>query len=249
MRVSRKAEAELAALADLPDSEIDTTDIPERGDWTGATRGRFSDLRHTAIHEAAHAVAKWRLTVQSTGDETDAGFHHLTLRPLAAVAEEPYVDAEGKHHNCHGITEMRRFDPGSGPVPNDVSPDYKFATDARRERIRLDIQVVLAGGIAEAKYRDLPFDDLIRDGGTASGDWQEAIRLADWLNQTGCSHEELLAPLRRKASDLVCRPEVWSAIVALAQAVLARADFKIIGCDALPIMAAAYKATATTIRK
>jgi uncharacterized protein (DUF4415 family) len=32
---------ELAALADLPDEQIDTSDIPEVRDWTGAKRGLF----------------------------------------------------------------------------------------------------------------------------------------------------------------------------------------------------------------
>lgn len=33
--------AELAALDALPDGQIDTSDIPEKLDWTGAVRGRF----------------------------------------------------------------------------------------------------------------------------------------------------------------------------------------------------------------
>jgi uncharacterized protein (DUF4415 family) len=33
--------AELEALAALPDDEIDTSDIPEQNDWTGAKRGLF----------------------------------------------------------------------------------------------------------------------------------------------------------------------------------------------------------------
>ena len=36
-----KIAAELTALADLSDSDIDTSDIPERGDWTDAVRGKF----------------------------------------------------------------------------------------------------------------------------------------------------------------------------------------------------------------
>jgi uncharacterized protein (DUF4415 family) len=32
---------ELAALAELPDAEIGTSDIPEVGDWSGAKRGLF----------------------------------------------------------------------------------------------------------------------------------------------------------------------------------------------------------------
>lgn len=41
MQVSERTAAEIRALEELPDSEIDTSDIPERLDWTGAVRGRF----------------------------------------------------------------------------------------------------------------------------------------------------------------------------------------------------------------
>jgi DNA-binding CsgD family transcriptional regulator len=41
MKASDKAAAELSALAGLPDSDIDTSDIPENADWTDAVRGRF----------------------------------------------------------------------------------------------------------------------------------------------------------------------------------------------------------------
>jgi uncharacterized protein (DUF4415 family) len=36
-----KQQAELAALAALPDDRIDTSDIPEIRDWSGARRGVF----------------------------------------------------------------------------------------------------------------------------------------------------------------------------------------------------------------
>ena len=36
--------AELAALAELPDDQIDTTDIPEIIDWSGGRRGVFYRL-------------------------------------------------------------------------------------------------------------------------------------------------------------------------------------------------------------
>ena len=41
MKASERTAKELKALAELPDSKIDTSDIPQRLDWTGATRGRF----------------------------------------------------------------------------------------------------------------------------------------------------------------------------------------------------------------
>jgi len=41
MKPSRPTQVELKALQDLADSEIDTSDIPEITDWSGAVRGRF----------------------------------------------------------------------------------------------------------------------------------------------------------------------------------------------------------------
>jgi hypothetical protein len=41
MKGSDRTRAELEALNNLPDSAIDTNDIPERTDWVGASRGRF----------------------------------------------------------------------------------------------------------------------------------------------------------------------------------------------------------------
>ena len=39
--LSRKQKAELKALAALPDDRIDTDDMPEVRDWSGAKRGLF----------------------------------------------------------------------------------------------------------------------------------------------------------------------------------------------------------------
>ena len=40
--MSKSQSDELAALAALPDHQIDTRDIPEQVDWSGARRGVFS---------------------------------------------------------------------------------------------------------------------------------------------------------------------------------------------------------------
>jgi uncharacterized protein (DUF4415 family) len=39
--LSRRQRAEIEALAAMPDDAINTTDIPEVTDWTGARRGAF----------------------------------------------------------------------------------------------------------------------------------------------------------------------------------------------------------------
>jgi uncharacterized protein (DUF4415 family) len=40
-RLTRRQSAELKALAALPDDAIDTSDVPELLDWSGAKRGLF----------------------------------------------------------------------------------------------------------------------------------------------------------------------------------------------------------------
>lgn len=40
-RLTLEQTVELAKLADLPEDEIDTRDIPEQRDWSGARRGLF----------------------------------------------------------------------------------------------------------------------------------------------------------------------------------------------------------------
>lgn len=40
-RMTPEQLAELAALAEMPDEEIDTSEIPEVADWGGAARGLF----------------------------------------------------------------------------------------------------------------------------------------------------------------------------------------------------------------
>jgi uncharacterized protein (DUF4415 family) len=57
--VSKKVKAELAALAALPDDQIDTHDIPEIMDWSGAQRGRF------------YRPIKKQLTLRIDGDVLD----------------------------------------------------------------------------------------------------------------------------------------------------------------------------------
>lgn len=39
--LTAKQRAEIAEIADLPDERIDTADIPEVRDWSGAKRGVF----------------------------------------------------------------------------------------------------------------------------------------------------------------------------------------------------------------
>jgi len=53
-RLTARQRAELEALAALPDDRIDTTDIPEAKEWTGARRGVF----HRDARKRRHARAR-----------------------------------------------------------------------------------------------------------------------------------------------------------------------------------------------
>ncbi len=41
IKITPEQAAELAALAILPDAQIDTRDVPEQRDWSGSLRGVF----------------------------------------------------------------------------------------------------------------------------------------------------------------------------------------------------------------
>lgn len=53
--LSGKQGAELQALEELPDDQIDTADIPEVLDWTGARRGLFYDPAKRQLPLRQHA--------------------------------------------------------------------------------------------------------------------------------------------------------------------------------------------------
>ena len=49
----KEQKAEIKALANLPDEKIDTTDIPEILDWSGAKRGLAVSAGEAANHSKA----------------------------------------------------------------------------------------------------------------------------------------------------------------------------------------------------
>lgn len=63
-RLAAEERVELDALAELPDEQIDTTDMPEVRNWTGAKRGllyrpeRKQLTRRCANHTRRHARAR-----------------------------------------------------------------------------------------------------------------------------------------------------------------------------------------------
>jgi len=59
MLTKKQQKEELAALAAMPDELIDTSEIPEITDWTGAVRGPFARpaTRHISIRLSAADLA------------------------------------------------------------------------------------------------------------------------------------------------------------------------------------------------
>ncbi len=73
MKAPDKAAAELSALADLPDLEIDTSDIPERVDWADAVRGKF---------RRGDAPSRNAGSVRRMSDEQKAEIQRLLLQGM-----------------------------------------------------------------------------------------------------------------------------------------------------------------------
>ena len=69
-RLTPEQEQELQSLAEMPDEEIDFSDIPETLDWSGAKRGMF--YRATSANAGAAAFT----------DTTERGLEERVVRLL-----------------------------------------------------------------------------------------------------------------------------------------------------------------------
>jgi uncharacterized protein (DUF4415 family) len=66
--LSPDLEAQIKALVAMPDEEIDTVDIPERTDWTGAQRGMFRPVKQQlTLRLDADLIAWFREHPQGRG--------------------------------------------------------------------------------------------------------------------------------------------------------------------------------------
>jgi uncharacterized protein (DUF4415 family) len=79
-KLSPEQFARLERLASLPDEAIDTSDIPEVRDWTGAKRGLFytgpSDKVAIGVDPE---VVKWFRSHSPAGDEYENGINRVLL--------------------------------------------------------------------------------------------------------------------------------------------------------------------------
>lgn len=70
-QLSAKPKAEPEVLQELPDGQIDTSDIPEVLDWTGARRGLFYDLARLQLPLRQHAKECEEKEDRETDRDTD----------------------------------------------------------------------------------------------------------------------------------------------------------------------------------
>lgn len=162
-------------------------------------------LELSAIHEAAHAVVKWRLVsdFDYRVEDGGAGFHRIVVRSEVETASKPYIDAQGRAHHCSGIFEAPSFHTGLGAL---CESDPDFAIDAARRRMRHDIMVTFAGPLAEARVRGCPVEALFEHPKAGSTDRQLIEQTVRRMNLPADQHDSLLATLRAKTEGLSRRP-------------------------------------------
>jgi hypothetical protein len=196
----------------------------------------------SAIHEAAHAVVKWRLAsdLYSAADD-DAGFDLIAIRTDAETTSGPYIDTHGRAHHCSGISEMVCFYTAVGAL-DDAVPDFTAAS--ARRKMEHDIMVMLAGALAEARFRGCAMEPLFERPEAGFQDWQRAIQTVLRMNLKAEDHAPLIATLRARTEAYLADPAVWRTITCLAKALLDQPQRRLTGRKALPIMQQAWSGSA-----
>jgi hypothetical protein len=138
MKASDKAAAELSALADLPDSAIDTSDIPENADWTDAVRGRF--------HRSG---AKTAAFVKRMSDEQKAEIRRLLLEGMSRydIAQQLRV-TPGQVSAVRAWITMRNS-PMALPDPVNAESDEIVEAVETTFGLERDLQAALRRNIAQ----------------------------------------------------------------------------------------------------
>jgi hypothetical protein len=85
----KRANKEIAALAALKDADIDTSDIPEVNDWTGAIEGRFYRPKRQSI---LHLEENSRQTGKA-GGASRTRYTQMTTHQLVAEFSQGIVEA------------------------------------------------------------------------------------------------------------------------------------------------------------
>ncbi len=82
-KLSREQIDRLKRLSALPDEAIDTSDIPEVRDWTGAKRGLFYTGPSDKVTIGVDAdVVAWFRTQSPAGEEYEKGINRVLLEHI-----------------------------------------------------------------------------------------------------------------------------------------------------------------------
>jgi uncharacterized protein (DUF4415 family) len=82
-KLSPEQHARLQRLSALPDSAIDTSDIPEARDWTGAKRGLFHTGPSDKVTIGVEAdVVEWFRSHSASGEEYEKGINRVLLEHI-----------------------------------------------------------------------------------------------------------------------------------------------------------------------
>jgi uncharacterized protein (DUF4415 family) len=101
-RLSPRQRAELKALAALPDGRIDTREIPEVRDWSGARRGLF------------YRPVKQQITLRIDADVIEWFRLHATKdEGYQTNMNEALREHVQRHHSSHGAAKRKR-------IPTDI---------------------------------------------------------------------------------------------------------------------------------
>lgn len=143
MKASDRTATELKMLADLPDSKIDTSDIPEMLNWTGAVRGRFRQSPETARRP---------VSVEQKSEIRRLSIKGMSSKEIAArlgVAREQ-VSAIKAHMTRDSFIDPTPKQSGSaGPISREwlirLQARRKSAADRKRIEFTLDESDFVAG--------------------------------------------------------------------------------------------------------
>jgi transposase-like protein len=168
MKGFERTVAELTILADLPDSKIDTSDIPEKLDWTGAVRGRFRQST-ASVRRPISAEEKSEIRRLST-----KGMSSKEIAARLGVAREQ-VSAIKAHVARGSYTDPtpKQSDP-AGPISREwlirLQARRKSAADKKRIEFTLNEPDFVAelyerqGGrcaVSGIKFNLQPFPDAL----------------------------------------------------------------------------------------
>jgi RNA polymerase sigma-70 factor (ECF subfamily) len=139
-REKRRVNREIAAIASLKDSEIDTSDIPEISDWTGAVTGKFyrpepmSALQLKDTESKSEALVgnerSIKIDWQATTGAAEIVYEHLAPDQLLAEcfkgAVEPWTEFTRRWHRLIEsvvLRTARRWGQTSPDVIEDLVQD------------------------------------------------------------------------------------------------------------------------------